>query len=190
MQRHELLAYIERISNLLRAQQRAAGGAHGLQAVHVAALKYLDHCNRYSNTPAALTAFLGLTKGTVSQTLKVLERGGYVRRSGDRTDGRVVRLGLTRKGHSILSRVDQMDRWEVAVDGVPVADYEAARHTLQMLLRRMQLSNGYRTFGQCTTCRHLLHEGDNRYRCGLTREELDREDATKICYEHEPPVGD
>jgi DNA-binding MarR family transcriptional regulator len=172
----------------LRAEQRAAGSDHGLQSVHVATLKYLEQCNRYSNTPAALTAYLGLTKGTVSQTLKVLERGGYVRRSDDRVDGRVVRLGLTQKGHRILKLVDQSDHWRGAVDGMKPAEYEATSHALQSLLRRMQQSNGYRTFGQCATCRHLLDEGGDRYRCGLTSEGLGPEDTTKICFEHEPPV--
>lgn len=189
MHEHDLLAYLERIGTLLRAEQRAAGGPHGLQAVHVAVLKYLHQCNRYSNTPAALTAFLGLTKGTVSQTLKVLERGGYIRRTDDNRDGRVVRLALTRKGHSVLSRTDQAGQRGGAVDGVPDADFEVTRHVLQVLLRHMQLSNGYRTFGQCATCRHLLHEGNGHYRCGLTREELERADTAKICFEHEPPAA-
>jgi DNA-binding MarR family transcriptional regulator len=188
MERDELLDYIERIGNLLRAEQRAAGSAHGLQAVHVAALKYLEHCNRYSDTPAALTAFLGSTKGTVSQTLKVLERGGYVRRSDDRVDGRVVRLELTQKGRRLLKLVRQSADWRGAVDGMKSAEYEVTSHALQALLRRTQQSNGYRTFGQCATCRHFLDEGGNRYRCGLTREGLGREDTTKICFEHEPPV--
>lgn len=64
-----LYALLERIGNLLRAEERAAGLRHGPQPVHLQALRYVQSCNRYSNTPAALTEYLGLTKGTVSQTL-------------------------------------------------------------------------------------------------------------------------
>lgn len=188
MKGSELLACIERIGNLLRAEQRAVGGGHGLQAVHVTALDYLERCNRYSNTPAAVTAYLGLTKGTVSQTLKVLVRSGYVRRSEDRADGRVVRLALTQKGHNLLKSLGQSSRWRDAIGAMKEAECEAAWHTLQTLLRRLQQANGYRTFGQCATCRHLLRESGHRYRCGLTREELDRDDTTRICFEHEPPL--
>ena len=39
----------------------------------VLVLFYLNQANRFSNTPQALTEYLGLTKGTVSQTVLVLE---------------------------------------------------------------------------------------------------------------------
>jgi len=63
-----------------------------------------------------------------------------------------------------------------------------AWYTLESLLRRMQRSCGYRAFGQCADCRHLHYESGIRYRCGLTREELGRDNATKISFEHKPPV--
>ncbi|MCI0482724.1 MAG: MarR family transcriptional regulator, partial [Candidatus Dadabacteria bacterium] len=68
----KIASLIERLGNLLRAEERAAGA--GLLPVHVRMLSYLSVCNRYSDTPAAVTEFAGATKGTSSQSIAVLER--------------------------------------------------------------------------------------------------------------------
>lgn len=188
MKRSELLEYIERLGSLLRAELRTGGSEYGLQAVHVATLRYLERCNRYSNTPLALSTYLGSTKGTISQTLKILERDGYIRKSGDRMDGRVVHLALTQKGVKILKILAESNKWTNAIGGMEEPEYQVTWHSLQALLRRVQQANQYRSFGECATCRHLLSEGGDRYRCGLTLDKLERADTNKICFEHEPAV--
>ena len=69
----DLFNIIERLANVLRQEVRAEGQSLGLQPVQQEALYYLSICNRYSDTTLAVTEYLGLTKGTVSQSLKVLE---------------------------------------------------------------------------------------------------------------------
>src|SRR4030065_1806393 len=84
-------ARVERLSLLTRADLRQAGAAQGLQPVHLQVLFYLNQANRFSNTPQALTEYLGLTKGTVSQTVLVLARRRLISRYADPRDGRGVR---------------------------------------------------------------------------------------------------
>jgi DNA-binding MarR family transcriptional regulator len=55
---------------------------------------------------AALTEWLGSTKGTVSQTIGVLERKGLVAKRGDPDDRRRVHLQLTRAGQRVLQGAD------------------------------------------------------------------------------------
>src|SRR5436305_9438981 len=87
-----LLELVERLGNLMRSELRKSGSDEALQPVHVQALVYLSKANRYSNTPQALADYLGLTKGTVSQTLLLLDRRGLIERFEDDIDRRVVRL--------------------------------------------------------------------------------------------------
>ena len=87
-----LLELVERLGNLLRAEFRRAGADEQLQPVHVHALVYLTRANRYSNTPQAMAEYLGLTKGTMSQSLLLLDRRGLIERYQDDLDRRVVRL--------------------------------------------------------------------------------------------------
>ena len=59
---------IERLGNLVRADARAVCNDYDMRPVQLEALEFLTQCNRYSDTPQAVAEFLGLTKGTVSQT--------------------------------------------------------------------------------------------------------------------------
>ena len=95
---------IEQLGNLLRAEERQAGSVHGLQPVHLQALHYLLRCNRYSDLPASVTDYLGLTKGTVSQTLLVLEKKRYIEKHPDVADRRSVHLALTPRRETALER--------------------------------------------------------------------------------------
>ena len=96
--------YVERLSELLRVDSRQAGAEHGLQPVQLEALHYLSICNRYSDTPMAVTEYLGQTKGTVSQTLKVLERKGLLSKQRDKNDKRISHLKVSSKGKRLLNK--------------------------------------------------------------------------------------
>ena len=97
-----LLELVERLGNLLRSEFRRAGADEQLQPVHVHALVYLTRANRYSNTPQAMAEYLGLTKGTMSQSLLLLDRRGLIERYQDDLDRRVVRLRLSTSGEQFL----------------------------------------------------------------------------------------
>lgn len=175
---------IERLGNLLRAGQRRSGA--GLQPVHLQVLGYLARCNRFSDTPAALTAFLDATKGTVSQTLAVLERDGLIQRRPDTGDRRIVHFSLTRAGLAELRLMDLPPGWEAAIADLPARERDAATQALEHLLRALQHGNQQRTFGACHTCRHLQRAG-RQYRCGLNGEALSADDTRRICHEHAYP---
>lgn len=172
---------------MLRADARRRGRPHGLQPVQVEALLYLARCNRYSDTPQAVAEYLGSTKGTVSQTLKVLERNGLVVKRPDPGDRRVVRLELTPEGRELAESLAVPPVLEAALadDRLPA---ERLDEDLRGLLAAMQRAAGHRTFGTCRSCRFFRRE-DRGFRCGLTGESLTPADSTLLCREHEPAAG-
>src|SRR5258706_5455383 len=113
-----LLELLERLGNLMRSELRQSGSAESLQPVHLHALVYLSKATRYSNTPQALADFLGLTKGTVSQTLLLLDRRGLIERFEDDIDRRVVRLRLSSAGERLLSDSEPMLAWQNATRNI------------------------------------------------------------------------
>jgi DNA-binding MarR family transcriptional regulator len=182
-----LLDTIERLGNLLRVSLRQAGVTHGLQPIHLQALLYLSEANRYSNTPQALAEYLGLTKGTVSQSLLLLARRKLIARHADEKDGRVVRLSLTDKGKEVLKELWLGNAWRDALQTASPARLSSATKVLKEALGSLQTKNGHKTFGVCVTCRHNLHIGPRSYVCGLTKEKLTSREVSKICREHAPP---
>jgi DNA-binding MarR family transcriptional regulator len=185
----QLFELMQCLCRVARSEQRARGGGEQLQPVHLEALAYLERANRYSNTPQALTEYLGSTKGTVSQSLLLLYRRGLIERQPDAKDRRVVRLGLSAAGHRLLESPGLGEDWLQAVAGLPPAQVETAVAVLSAALLRLQRQRGGRSFGVCRSCRMFRVDGPQAFRCGLTGEPLSQADATRICREHEP-AGD
>ncbi len=178
---HVLAALARAIAN---EQRQAAIGA-GLLPVQQSILGYLRDANRYSNTQQALTEYLGLTKGTVSQSLKLLEEKGWIARQTDATDRRIVRLALTPSGRERLEHAGNA-AWTQACQNLNAAEQAAATQTLSRLLTGWQQARQGKTFGVCHSCRHF-QRGDADHRCGLTGEALSDDDSQRICREHTPP---
>lgn len=178
---------LERLAALLQQSVRDDGARHGLLPIHVQVLGYLSRANRYSDLPIAIAEYFGITRGTVSQTLGVLERKGLVRKRPDPRHGRRIHLALTPAGEKVLK-----DSWakriEVVLQSAP--DEATALHRgLRRLLAGLQEQNDQRAFGVCRQCAHFLvaREGS---RCGLTGEPLKAPETERICREWTRPAAE
>ncbi len=183
MQKTNIFDLIERMSALIRSEERKKCAEYGLQLVHLQVLDYISRCNKYSNTPAALTNYLGMTRGTVSQTLLLLEKKGYVHKTSDTKDRRVVHLSLLPAGMEILNKTQLSELFSQAaaqLDQNELAHYD---DILVTVLTALQKCNKSYSFGLCKTCKFFTLMPEN-YLCGLTQEPLSEADSQKICQEH------
>lgn len=188
MKQVRIASLIERIGNLLRSEERALGAESGLQTVHVQILSYLSQCNRYSNTPAGVTEFVGSTKGTTSQSINILENKGFINKVPDKEDGRVVHLELTGKGETFIESNIPLAEFSDILDILDSDEAERLLKTLNKLLVQLQASNNGRLFGVCHTCSHFKKYGLGEiHQCGLTLEALSEKESYQICREHEVP---
>src|SRR3954468_18274480 len=147
-----LLELVERLGNLMRAEMRRSGSDEDLQPVHLQSLLYLSKANRYSNTPQALAQYLGLTKGTVSQTLLLLDRRGLIERFEDDVDRRVVRLRLSSAGEQFLAEAQPALAWQNATRNISPNRIRNATSALREALSTLVEDNEGTVFGQCSSC--------------------------------------
>ena len=166
------LDLIERIGQLIRFEQREIGVREDLHPTHIQVLQYLDKCNRYSDTPLALSHYLGSTKGTISQSILVLQKKQLLKKVPDKNDKRVVHLKLTPKAKKLLRKIDEEIFTEDLLSRYSDQVNSTVNETLKSILKDLQIRNNHRTFGQCSTCRFFTNEGENKFRCGLTSEPL------------------
>jgi DNA-binding MarR family transcriptional regulator len=185
MQELETFKLIERISSLLRSEERKKYAAIGLQPVHGQVLEYLAKCNKYSNTHAAVAEYLGLTKGTVSQTIQILERKHYLEKETDSLDGRVVHIKLTEAGIQLIDELKPLDMFKQAETKISRQEFDTIGQALQTTLGVLQKVNHSKSFGLCRSCQYFSVE-EHHYLCGFTQQALDRDDTEKICREHTP----
>ncbi|MDW8480262.1 MAG: MarR family transcriptional regulator [Xanthomonadales bacterium] len=182
-----ILVLLERLGALLARGLREAAARHGLKPVHLLILDYLGRANRYSDLPIAVAEYLGLTRGTVSQSLALLEARGLIASEPDARDGRLKHLRLTAAGHRLVA--DSLGRrLAAAFEEARGPEAAALAEGLERLLAALQRLNGQRAFGLCRGCRHFRREPGGG-RCGLTGEPLSEEDSARLCREWSPPTA-
>ena len=175
---NDIEIWLERLNSLYKSQMRHAVIDEGIQLVHFEILQYLTICNHYSNTAQALVEYLGQTKGSLSQSIKLMERDGLIKRKACREDKRVSKLHLTRTGKSVYKRVSSSLCLNCDDNG-QTADL------IKSLLTNWQNATDGKSFGQCKSCRYHKKLAGREIQCVLTQESLSDLDALKICREHE-----
>jgi DNA-binding MarR family transcriptional regulator len=177
---------LERLARLMRA----AEFGNGLNPAQWEALRFLARANRFSNSPGALTRYLGATKGTISQTVKALERKQLIAKSERPGEKRSVVLHLTAAGTELMAK----DPWSGLVQSCKALggktrrrmDRGIAEVLAQEIARRLAPS-----FGTCTTCRFWradarTDDAQGPHLCMLFDEPLSTTESSQICIAHEP----
>lgn len=173
-------ALIERIGRLLHTDSHA----EGLLPVQWEILRYLERANRFSRTPAALTAYLGLTKGTVSQSLGTLEARGLVKKRVNPKDRRGRQLSLSAKGRRLLQQ-DPLAETVGSIKKLTKETQFSVAGGLQQVLSGRLDAQGRQPFGQCRDCVYFArkHDDGRPHFCKLLEEPLSAEDSHAICFE-------
>jgi len=174
---------LERLARVLRAREHDGG----LTPAQREALRYLARANRFSNTPGALTRYLGATKGTISQTVMALERKGLIAKAA-RDAKKSVRLSLTDKGRATLAG-DPWVQLEQALDALGGKTRRRMQRGIAELLAGEIARGGLHSFGVCASCRFFREKGRDGeakgpHLCMLFEDALSGEDAGRICIEH------
>ena len=185
-----LLELVERLGNLMRTELRKAGSDESLQPVHLHALIFVSKANRYSNTPQALADYLGLTKGTVSQTLLLLDRRGLIERFEDEIDRRVVRLRLSSAGESLLAEAQPSLAWQNATRNISPNRIRNATSALREALATLQEDNEGTIFGVCSSCSWCQKLSQRIYRCGKMGDRISGPETRRICRIYEAKTAE
>lgn len=160
----------------------------GLNPAQWSALRYFERANRFSRTVSAFAEYHGTTRGTASQTIRVLVKKGYLRRLPALHDRRSFRLDLTERAQQELGS-DPFAEFVSAAGTLPPEQCSALARGLQAMLAQVLEKRAQRPFGVCTTCEHLCAlDGQNDERCGfycrLQNESLAEQELGRICVDH------
>jgi DNA-binding MarR family transcriptional regulator len=177
---------LERLGRIMRAAEHDGG----LNPAQWEGLRYLGRANRFSNSPGALTRYLGATKGTVSQTLKALERKGFIAKATRPGVNRSIILTLTAKGEKALASDPWNSLAKIAEDLGGKTRRRLAKG-LQEVLAGALRKGGYRRFGSCPECRFFREKGRQNepsgpHLCMLFDAALAPPELRQICVGYEP----
>jgi DNA-binding MarR family transcriptional regulator len=176
---------LERLGELLKVSARQSMAEHGLQPIQLEVLHYLSSCNQFSDTPMAVTEYLGQTKGTVSQTLKVLEKKQFINKVADVKDKRISHLKVTEKGNELIQENIPTKFIVEACKNLSLTQKNDISLALEQLLLSVVKSNNMKSFGICHSCRYHQKNDDGSYFCQLVKVPLTEKDISLVCREHE-----
>lgn len=175
----ELLYRLERLARLVRAE----GHAGGLNPAQWEALRYLSRANRFSNSPIALTAYLDATKGTVSQTVKALERKGLIAKGPRAGEKRSIVLSVTDKGREAL-KSDPLAQMTESLDAVGGKSRRRMAKTADEILAAEGTRRKLQSFGSCPSCRFFRESSEQGAMCMAFEQPLSKQDMQLICVSH------
>lgn len=161
----------------------------GLNPAQWEALRYISRANRFSNSPIALTRYLGATKGTISQTLIALERKGLIDKKPRPGERRSIMVSLTKGGKDLLAE-DPWLRLEQFFKEEKKDQRSQTAHTLSKVLEHELAFKGHPTFGSCRTCRFFREKSaksksSGPHFCLLMEQDLTGKESRKLCIEYE-----
>ncbi len=175
---------LERLMRLMRGSEHVGE----LNPAQWEALRYLARANRFSDSPGALTRYLGSTKGTVSQTIKALERKGLVAKTRRENEGRSVCLTLTDTARSVLAN-DPLAAFSRTIDDLNGKTKRRLWKGLRKLLEAELTRQEQPEFGVCSSCRYYREKGHaaelpGPHACMFFEAGLSDVDVTLICVAH------
>ena len=178
----EISLLLERLARVLHNESHA----EGLKPVQWEVLRYLGRANRFSRSPSSVTAYLGITKGTVSQTITALGRKALLKKLSADGDKRAVQLDLMPEGKRLL-RSDPIANLHATIEELPQRQSEALLNALTRVLAEALEERGGQPFGICNACRHFEknHPSGKPNRCALLEVSLSRADSDLICVEQD-----
>lgn len=172
-----LRALLDRLARLSAAE----AWTDDLTPTQLAALDYLSQANRFSRAPSQVADYLCATRGTVSQTLKTLEKRRLISEERSAEDKRRISYSLTPSGERAVIGKNALD---VAIDRLSASHQQEISTALDTLLTNLLATRGGRPFGLCHTCRHHVADAKGGRHCSLLNVALTPRDANQICHEH------
>ena len=184
----KIVAALERVSQAFRVLLCQQAGSEGLSPIQVQLLLFIRfHLPRYC-TVSYLAREFGLTKATVSDSVKVLAAKGFVSRQIQPGDGRSRILALTETGNELAEKVSD---FAVPLSGpvstLPAPQQEALLQSLLTVIGGLTQTGIIRAPRMCFSCR--FHSQDaGRYYCQLLGEAFLPEQLRLDCSEHQEKV--
>ncbi len=108
--------------------------ARGLNPAQWSALRFFADADVSHRTASEFAKFHKTTKGTASQTIAVLVRKSFLRRSRSTEDRRVTVIDVTPEGHKLL-KCDPMAPITRAITSLPAHDAEVIESFLQTFIQ-------------------------------------------------------
>ncbi|WP_337867113.1 MarR family transcriptional regulator [Ignavibacterium sp.] len=185
----KLVLALERISHVFRILLWEQTKKYNLSPIQTQILIYIYHQPEFDRNITTLAQRLNITKPTVSDAVKSLEKKKLVFRIADKEDSRFFYLNLTSKGLELVKKIEGWgDRIKNNFKFISESDKSHLYENLLKLLISFEENGIINRNRICFTCRYFDVKKKNKntlYFCQLLNLPLKTIELRVDCPEHE-----
>jgi DNA-binding MarR family transcriptional regulator len=186
----KIVASLERLAQLFRVLLRKEAQKHDLSPIQAQFLVYLLFHDVELRRVSRLAEEFDLTRATVSDAVRSLEKKTLIRRESWPEDKRVVTLHLTPAGEKLAA---ELSTWANIIEehlrASSPEEKEVVMRFLMNLVASLQRAGVVTVARMCVTCRFFRRDehpnSDSPHHCTLLNAPLAGSDLRADCPEHE-----
>lgn len=186
----KIVAGLERISEVFKILLWDKAKLVGLSPIQIQILLFVAFHKEHLRNVSHLAKEFNVTKPTISDAIKVLDKKGFIEKNFSSTDSRSYSITLSELGKEIVLKThDFSNPLKKQVDSFQQTDLESLFETLSQLIYKLN-RNGILTVQRtCYGCKFYQKNTVTHY-CNLLQKELLKQEIRLDCPEYEEKLSD
>lgn len=181
----KIVASLERISEAFRVLLWEESKQNGLSPIQIQILIFLLFHSAEKSRITYLATEFNMTKATISDAVKVLEKKKLVVRAYDENDNRSFTLTLSRAGKTVAEKSSMFANvMRKNLEQIPVAQKQSLLNSLLTMIGQLNQAGIISTQRMCVNCRYFT-AAPSKY-CHLMQKPLQDAELQVDCGEHVP----
>lgn len=181
---------LERLSQVFKVNLWRENKKYGLSPLQLQILLFLHFQNDESKNVSQLALEFNVTKATISEAVRTLEKKAYLVKQRNPDDARNIMLKLTPKGEAVVPELslfaNEIRRYALGFD-------EQTQETLLIalleLINQLQENGHISMQRMCFSCQYFVRQDDIfPYYCQLLNKQLKEVELRINCIEHKPKL--
>jgi DNA-binding MarR family transcriptional regulator len=183
---YKIVAALEKIAEVFRVLLWTEAKEHKLSPIQMQLLIFIKyHSSDKQRRIASMAREFNLTKATVSDSIKVLEQKGLIKRTDDAVDSRSFNFSLTDQGMKLTGMIEN---FTLPLDGAIATLSPAQKDQFLLsvldLIYRLNQNGIISTQRMCYNCFYYNGDRQQAHYCNLMQQPLAVDELRIECSEH------
>lgn len=175
---------LDKISEYFKNSLREKGKKYNLSPIQVQILIFIDnHADKYQTVKYISDEF-NVTKATISDSIKALEKKGYIKKVKSHNDSRSFIIKLDTKGQNIASNLSEFPKeLTKLIESIKSNNQELLWLELYNVINNLQSIGEINIQRMCNTCAFFDSKNSKPY-CNFLNKSLTKNNLRLDCSEH------
>lgn len=180
----KIVIALERVSEAFKVLLWERSKAYGLSPIQIQVLIFIQHHSPETSKVGYLSDEFNVTKATISDTIKTLEKKEFIFKEQDVSDQRSYQILLTSKGKELVQKLTPYPSiLEESIKRRTAEEKEVFYNSLLSLIHHLNISGIISIKRMCFSCKFLL-KNENGFYCNFLEKPLAKHELRIDCPEH------